>query len=318
MTDAESTTREQVALVAQSCGLRPHTVEPLGQGVASVAWLIVATTARYVLRYMPAESVRQVTYLSEFAILSRLHRAGCAVPEALHSSFDDGAISVPGWKAWTLLREVPGRAVSESQITGQLVGDMASFLRTMHEIHVAGYGPLQQHRSSIEGSESDPLEGVLARWRSARVWPFDGTSLSTSTLSFAAPQLVPHLERHRRKMEQAIYAEPAVLLHSDLHGEHVFRSRERLSGVIDFGGAFVGVPAWEFAAIAVFFGWESATAIIRSYTTDRPALVRDTSLLSAVFALYRFDVESAIPRHEATARALVGTLAAACHRCDAL
>jgi aminoglycoside phosphotransferase (APT) family kinase protein len=82
----------------------------------------------------------------------------------------------------------------------------------------------------------------------------------------------------------------SVVLHSDLHGEHIFEFQGQLSGVIDFGAAFTGLPAWEFAVLAYYHGWPATETVLATYTQQIAALEIQTDqvrLLAIVVALYK-------------------------------
>lgn len=84
----------------------------------------------------------------------------------------------------------------------------------------------------------------------------------------------------------------AVLTHSDLYGEHIFIDGDTLSGVIDFGAAFIATPGWEFAVLAYYHGWESVRLILEGYTSGqerRNVLMRQAKYLAVVVGLYKLE-----------------------------
>ncbi len=52
------------------------------------------------------------------------------------------------------------------------------------------------------------------------------------------------IRTHEKSIKQIAEDRDVVLVHSDLHGKHIFVKDNRLSGLIDFGAAFIGVPDW--------------------------------------------------------------------------
>lgn len=84
--------------------------------------------------------------------------------------------------------------------------------------------------------------------------------------------LAPHL---RAELDDFVPRDPAdlvdtdrlpVLVHGDVHGDHVFVDPEagRLTGIIDFGDAWAGDPDYELLALhAGTFGWD--TSVLAGY-----------------------------------------------------
>jgi len=86
--------------------------------------------------------------------------------------------------------------------------------------------------------------------------------------------------------------EEVVLNHSDLYGEHIFTSGENLSGVIDFGAAFIATRGWDLAALAHYHGWAVVEVILKSYSqNDRQYrhLLQQTRYLALVVGLYKLE-----------------------------
>ena len=83
--------------------------------------------------------------------------------------------------------------------------------------------------------------------------------------------------------------ENVALVHSDLHGQHIFVENNRLSGLIDFGAAFIGVVEWEFGRLGFEFGWPDVKPVLEAYIshTDRNVLSDRIFLTGLVFTLYK-------------------------------
>lgn len=72
----------------------------------------------------------------------------------------------------------------------------------------------------------------------------------------------------RRILDAA--GEPHGLVHSDLHRAHLLRSGDDLSGgelagVLDFGDAFVGSTAWDFALLHWYHGATNTRQVAHLY-----------------------------------------------------
>jgi aminoglycoside/choline kinase family phosphotransferase len=79
------------------------------------------------------------------------------------------------------------------------------------------------------------------------------------------------MEQHGPAVREAILTGDTALVHADLHEENILQDG-RLLGFIDFGVAFVGVPAWEFAALAYFLDWELADRTLVRYLDTQAGL----------------------------------------------
>lgn len=113
----------------------------------------------------------------------------------------------------------------------------------------------------------------------------------------------PFVARHLDLFEQVKFAAASVpdlelgpigLLHSDLHGAHVYTGGRRLTSVIDFGGAFIGPISWEFAPVALFLGWNTADRLLATYSTTVALKVdfwNELHCVALLFALYRYSAE---------------------------
>jgi aminoglycoside phosphotransferase (APT) family kinase protein len=106
-----------------------------------------------------------------------------------------------------------------------------------------------------------------------------------------APNLADILQAIESQLWHITTLAKPVLTHSDLHSEHIFASDDHnLSGIIDFGAAFIATPAWDFAVLAHYFGWNAVKGIIDSYTsveTERHDLLTQSQYLAVVVGLYK-------------------------------
>lgn len=141
---------------------------------------------------------------------------------------------------------------------GRLLGDL-------HQLDSGGFGPLLDDQSQLRGSSRSLREGVLARWRHAQIWPFDQSELSAHPLGRVAPHLAADVQRLRGDILQASQG-PVGVVHSDLHREHILRDKTGgLAAVLDFGDAFVGSLAWDFALLNWYYGEAQAARVAASY-----------------------------------------------------
>jgi aminoglycoside phosphotransferase (APT) family kinase protein len=289
---------EAARAVAAGLGFRTGRLTPIGHGVASDAWLLACQGASFVLKLARQEPGRPCTYWSESLVMSALRQSGLPVPEVIAVSPRCAATKTERpLRPWLLVGSADGMPLSRHRPAGSVSQSLGRFLSAMHRYPAGGLGPLRQTSTGITGMNGTVEDGLLARWRSGLFWPHDGSSLSAHALAVADGALLRNIEAVvTRCMAEATESEPARLLHSDLHREHIFTQNGRLTAIIDFGGAFVCPISCEFAPIALFLGWDVANAVMKSYAEasddDNSELARATAKTALIFGLYRYDAES--------------------------
>jgi aminoglycoside phosphotransferase (APT) family kinase protein len=80
-------------------------------------------------------------------------------------------------------------------------------------------------------------------------------------------------------------------VHSDLHEGNIVCT-ETGAAFLDFGCAFMGVPLWDYAALAFFLGWSITERVLVTgalYRSD------DVRLVALSFALYRWESSAQDP-----------------------
>jgi aminoglycoside phosphotransferase (APT) family kinase protein len=71
--------------------------------------------------------------------------------------------------------------------------------------------------------------------------------------------------------------------------DHLLRSPEgRLAGLLDFGDAFAGPPAWDFACLRYYHGENVGRRVAAHYPGGADVLRRSLAL-GIAFALYKLD-----------------------------
>jgi Ser/Thr protein kinase RdoA (MazF antagonist) len=234
-------------------------LSPLGNGLASDAWLVrwpKGDTALRVATY-PEDPV---TYPMEHALMLRLRTAGAAVPEPITGSWRMDAWDGP---AFSLTSFLPGTTLQpDARVWAH--EPIARFLRTLHSLEVIGAGPLVEVDGALRGAFDDRETGTIEAWSGAPLWPFGGTSLDRHPALAERPALARRMDRHRDTLRTAVLDGPFVVVHSDLHEENILQAERGLS-FIDFGVAFVGAPGWDFAALAYFLGWDLADRTLDAY-----------------------------------------------------
>lgn len=118
---------------------------------------------------------------------------------------------------------------------------------------------------------------VVARFHLARIWPFDESTLEAHPLSTRWPNRVEGIGAQAEAI-LAAGAEPATVVHTDLHWEHLLVADGRLTGILDFGDAFAGPAGWDDARLRYYHGPAVAGPI-----------TEHARLLGIAFALYELD-----------------------------
>ena len=266
-------------------------IESAGSGASSTAWIISCNKDNYVLRVMPPNMNRPVTYRSEFIILKSLFNDGLPVPEPLLTSFSHPT-KLHGAEAWAITRPVPGKPILKNKLEPSICVHIGQFLRHLHALPCSGFGRLVEEAETITGQQLSHIEGIRARWCWAKIWPFDDSLLDEHPIAMMQPDLFRAISALQEDISQCGQANNVVLNHADLYGEHIFIHNGRLSGIIDFGAAFIGVAGWDFAVIAFYHGWNALKTILEHYAhdeSDYSYLLRQSQLLAIAVGLYKLD-----------------------------
>ena len=166
--------------------------------------------SRYVLRTWPADNVHKDwivrTVAAEAAVLSALERSDVPAPKLIASTVDDTA----GGPA-LLMTRVPGRLILMPPDREHWLRQMAQTLARIHELEPTGAG----FESWLDaGSLTPPADASRSDiWREA----------------FALVAIQPKSIR-------------TCFIHRDYQHFNLLWSRDRLTGVVDWGGACVGPP----------------------------------------------------------------------------
>ena len=102
-----------------------------------------------------------------------------------------------------------------------------------------------------------------------------------------APDLLPDIAMLERRIREAAQGS-AALVHSDLHREHLLRGDGgTLAGLLDFGDAFVGCAAWDFALLHWYYSAPDVGLVAGAYPGG--AQLSDSGrLLAVAVGLYKF------------------------------
>lgn len=279
---------EKVQQIAGLVGMHAPQISPLTRGATSAAYRMDEGKNSVIVRIMPVNADRPVTYQSEFTILRRLQASGAPVPKPILTSVEVKT-ALPISEPWAVTGIVPGRAIQKMPLSASVASELGSFLRVLHALPVAHFGRLCEESDRLYGQQTDPIAGLCARWCWAPLWPLDGQALSTHPIAGYASELLPKLFSIQTRLLEVASIDRVVLAHTDLHGEHIFVSDDRITGIIDFGAAAICPPAWDFAVIAFYHGWHACQAVLAGYTDqgERQRLFPQIQKVTIMLALYK-------------------------------
>ena len=274
----------RVRQVLVELDMRDADLLPLGAGLASEAWRIGRVPPWFALRIAHGIADADSTYEMEHALMSRLADAGAWVPRPIRGSWQSQRWAGPPFSLTTGLEGAP-LAVADHRRAAPV---LAAFLRRLHAQHIAGFGPLRVEDGELRGRRPSMAEGLLA-WAGRALWPVSDVLAAHPALG-DRDVLRARLDLHAPTIRGALDRGPGVPLHSDLHEENILDSSGEL-GIIDFGEAFIGPVAWEFAALAYFLGWSMADATLAAYAgggAEQERLGTDANAIGLCFGVHRW------------------------------
>ena len=256
-------------------GRRPDQIGVLASGRSSTAFIAEVDADRWVVRVPIEGSGRPVSYFAEAAIGRLLVSGGHPVAEW-------SVLDVDGIRC-SVARRLSGTPVDyDGAWSAEFAQQFARLLHTLHDAPADGFGPLLDDSERLHGISPDRIEGIVDRWRHAPMWPFDGSTLDEHPLAEQAPDLVAKIVELSDRIFDAEHGAIGVT-HSDLHREHVLVDGDgTLAAVLDFGDAFIGAVAWDFALIAWYYGQRNAQLVADHYPGGNDALERGLVLAVAV------------------------------------
>ena len=268
------------ACVERVAGHRVDAVWALSTGRSSLAWVAQVGKERWVARVPVKDSGRRIAYQAELAIGRYLTSLGHPVA--------DWKIVDHNGTMCSVAREVPGvPAEYDRAWSDDFARQLAHVLADLHEMPAEGFGPLADDQQRLmHGLSEDRIHGITDRWCHARIWPFDDSSLADHPITELAPDIAHAVAALVVDIEAANTGSTGIV-HSDLHREHLLVGKDgSLTGVLDFGDAFIGSIAWDFALLNWYYGTANAATVARHYPAGPDALDRGATL-SVVVGLYK-------------------------------
>lgn len=242
-------------------GISVRTPSRIAAGQSCEAYAIESGepgAGQWIVRVPTPGTDRSIRFHAEAAVGALLAEKGHPVTAWQVVDVDDTACAIGRRLAGTPIDyETPWTPVFSARL-GDLLADL-------HRLPAAGFGPLIDDEGELRGQSACARDGVRERWCRARCWPFDGSDLADHPVTGTLPELARAIAPLRQELLDA--AEGAIgPVHSDLHHEHLLAGPDgSLTGVLDFGDAFIGSLAWDFALLHWYYGRTVSQAVARRH-----------------------------------------------------
>ncbi len=226
----------------------------------------------------------------ELAILTGIqHRISLRIPTPLFTHLDAPA----GGEAFMGYRLIPGvplrretmAAIQNESVLDKLAGQLAGFLKELHSVPVREAIGCELPRADT----ADEWTDIYARFQ-ARCFPH----MRLDARTWASQ----HFERYLS--DQSHFSYQPVLKHGDFGMSNILfdATTQTITGIIDFGSAMLGDPAYDFAGLLSSYG----EAFLHRLESDYPELAfywerirfyqGTFALLEALFGLEQGDEEA--------------------------
>ncbi len=201
-----------------------------------------------------AKPTGRQNYLFEAHAYRRLKSLGALVPDVIQASSDD-----------LLITKLPGYIMddhAELYDNDQLFEDIARNLALCRNVTFRGYGSAVRNGDLFVGEYS--------------TWP---EFLDSAEQLFESPKIISELHKNEiaklssmwRAQKPRVKLEQGALVHGDFAMSSLFVDGQTLTGIIDFGDAFIGDPLMDIAyfrlkEISKTYGQDVYRRLLRHYT----------------------------------------------------
>ena len=200
---------------------------------------------------------RAATPIVEAWAYEECARHGIRVPDVLAVGADPEAI---------VLRALPGHHLWAADLDGDATASTwrqaGVDLRAMHDIRIAGFGPLTSGDGRVAGT-ADAWSPVVSFARAEGLRALADRDLLTTDQADLLASRFDEIEPHLRSVTDG------RLLHGDLQGGHIFvGDGAAYLGIIDFDQSQSGDRRWDLARITLWDGREALDLLLAGYGTD--------------------------------------------------
>jgi Ser/Thr protein kinase RdoA (MazF antagonist) len=215
-------------------------------------------------------------------VYQRVREAGVPVPRVLALDVSKRCIA----HACLILDEVPGRPLRSFREAPaeyrDLCRELGSHLRRLHDVTVEAYGWLDR----FSFISQDRVRGQHRTWPDAVHASLGRATELLRREHLIADAFVRSVDRALATHEPLLALSRASLLHGDLDDTHVFveTQRRQIAGIIDFGDAMSGDPAWDFARFGLLSEPVELDDLLSGYLLDH-RLAPPTAARALVYRL---------------------------------
>ncbi len=251
------------------------------------AWKVMLASGQTVYAKAESDAGDDAALVTEAWAMERARAVGFPAPAVL--ALDTSETIFPG--PLLVMAECPGKALAplwrspgpDEAALDDATGTRPWFelgrrVRPLHEVRLAGFGRLNGGQFQATGE----VRGRQRAWRAYSSTPATAALADPEFTAHLAPDVVSTSRRALASLADESERPETVLLHGELCAKHTFVDPDtgRLQGVIDFGDAEVGPPAWEFANIALWEDDLRLDAALAGY--DAPATFRRQVIALAI------------------------------------
>ncbi len=251
--------------------------------------VVLALNEEFIFRF-PRYPLNLKELEIELAILTGIQqRVSLPIPNPLFLRLDAPA----GGEAFMGYRLIPGEhlwretlaAIQDEQVLNRLADQLAGFLKELHNIPV-------REAIACELPHGDTLDE----------WTDIYTRMQAQCFPYMRPDARVEVSQHfeRYLSDQSHFSYQPVLKHSDFGAGNILfdATAQTITGIIDFGSAMLGDPAYDFAGLLSRYGEAFLHRLERAYPAlasywERIHFYRGTfALLEALFGLEQGDEEA--------------------------
>lgn len=250
--------------VLRMVGLKLESTKLIGSGSWSEVWIADTSAGRVVVRFLRPKNGTMPRMVFETALRRKLHQDGIRVakPVATSRDFPQRVHQKP----WIIDDYLAGDTYPRGEIPKRACVDLANVLSHLHNIEGLGFG-LPHDSAEFKGTEDTIQYGLTTRFDNP--WPFGVLSLDEHPISEAGNKpVLDRLNNLRPELESELQDSLSRVVHTDLHEGHIICTGEQLSGLIDFGDAMIGDPAWDFASLYYFHGERVLNTVLGAYESN--------------------------------------------------
>jgi Ser/Thr protein kinase RdoA (MazF antagonist) len=257
-----------VAFVARELGCGVGRVARVDAFAANVVYEVDAGGRQLFVKASPSHDALR----AEAWACARGADVGCAAPAV----FALGRLDTSTSMSAIIMSRVAGQPIAAGHPALRQVG---IGLRRLHDLRLPGFGWLGE----AVWDEADAFSFAHSSWLDflhdicANVRRLAGRYVCATAAAEAAAAAI------EAQADTLAHTDVGALCHGDLKPAHILVDGDRLSGVIDWGDAVAGDPAWDIARFAHRADLGSLSLLLEGYAPD-PAMVEQLTWRIPLYA----------------------------------